>query len=117
MNIFIIHFGALHHTHHVMCLESFIFKTCFASKFCAQILCSDSVLRFCAQILCSNFVLSFVLRFCAQILCSNSVLRLQHSWVFSYIQNQLTPQIKTLKLGAHLLIYKTNRYRNLLYIA
>ena len=44
------------------------------------------VLRFCAQILCSDSALKFR----AQILCSNSVLRFQHSWVFSYIQDQLT---------------------------
>ena len=55
----------------------------FCTKFCAQILCSSSVLKFCAQILCSNSVLKFsaqilcsnsVLKFCAQVLCSNSVL-------------------------------------------
>ena len=95
-------------------------------KCCAQILCSDSVLKFCAhnfgaQIKCSNVVLKFcaqilcsdsVLRFCAQIQCSNFVLRFQHSWVFvSYTRPIDASKLYNLGpialLGAHLLIYKT----------
>ena len=110
-------------------------------KCCATILCSDSVLRFCAQVLCSDFVL----RCCAQILCSDSstvgflshiqdqLLYLGPIYLYTrpfdlepiYLYTRpfdASNQNSTtwgpfLYLGPILLIYKTNRYRNLLYIA
>ena len=61
MNIFIIQFGALHHTHITWC----VLRVSYSRPVLHQILCSNSVLRFCAQMLCSG-----------------SVLRFQHSWLF-----------------------------------
>ena len=118
-------------------------------RFCAQIMCPDSVPRFSAQILCSNLVLKFCAQIPAQLGCfliykTNWCLECQTSTTwghcstwgpftyiqdhliwgpFTYIQDHFMPQIKLYNLGpiallrAHLLIYKTNRYRNLLYIA